>query len=93
MGRSKKYAEDTAAEGMDIKAGQDRTEQEAAGTPGIEESFKRLEEILTEMEDEEAGLEKSFELYEEGLALVKSVNAGIDRVEKRMKILGEKELT
>lgn len=65
----------------------------AAGTLGIEESFKRLEEILAEMEDEEAGLEKSFRLYEEGLALVKSVNAGMDRVEKRMKILGEEELT
>lgn len=81
----KKKTEDTAAEAMDLrKPAADAGRNELS----IEESFKRLEEILERMEDEDIGLEESFKLYEEGLLLAKNVNAGIDRVEKRMEILG-----
>ena len=81
----KKSTEDKAAEAMDLqKPAADAGRNELS----IEESFKRLEEILERMEDEDIGLEESFKLYEEGLLLAKNVNAGIDRVEKRMEILG-----
>ncbi len=53
----------------------------------IEESFARLEEILSQMEAEETGLEQSFALYEEGLKLIRQTEDGIDKVEKKIQIL------
>lgn len=81
----KKKTGNTAAEAMDL---QKPADADSKNELSIEESFKRLEEILERMEDEDIGLEESFKLYEEGLLLAKNVNAGIDRVEKRMEILG-----
>ena len=54
----------------------------------IEETFARLEEVLNKMEEGECSLEDSFRYYEEGMKLVKSCHDKIDRVEKRIQILG-----
>lgn len=55
----------------------------------LEESFDRLEEILTTLEDGEISLEDSFALYQKGMALVKSCNEKIDAVEKKILIMNE----
>ncbi len=54
----------------------------------IEETFARLEEVLKKMEEGECSLEESFRCYEEGMKLVKSCHDKIDRVEKRIQVLG-----
>ena len=72
------------------ETGEGKKKKEEA--PGIEESFRRLDELLERMEDEETPLEESFKLYEEGLKLVKNVDAQITRVEQKLRILsGEAE--
>lgn len=55
----------------------------------LEESFDRLEQILTTLEDGEISLEDSFALYQKGMALVKSCNEKIDAVEKKILIMNE----
>lgn len=55
----------------------------------LEESFDRLEKILTTLEDGEISLEDSFALYQKGMALVKSCNEKIDAVEKKILIMNE----
>lgn len=58
---------------------------------GIEENFGRLDEIIAAMEDSGVTLEQSFQLYNEGIRLIKSCNTQLDKVEKQMIVLGEKE--
>ena len=55
----------------------------------LEESFAKLEELLLVLENRETTLEESFQTYKEGMELVKSCNEKIDRVEKKMLVLGE----
>lgn len=54
----------------------------------LNEIFERLEQLLTEMEDEDS-LEQSFQLYAEGVKLIKAANDSIDKVEKQVKVLDE----
>ena len=59
----------------------------------LENSFKRLDEIIEQMEQGELSLEESFKLYKEGVVLVSSCNESIDKVEKEIKVIeddGEK---
>lgn len=65
--------------------------KEKKEAPGIEESFRMLDELLSKMEDEDTPLEEAFSLYEKGLGLVKNAGAQIDRIEHRLQILGEDE--
>ncbi len=79
-------------EALEPKSSELKEDIEAAKAPGIEESFKLLDELLSKIEDEETPLEESFKLYEEGLKLVKNVDAQITRVEQKLRILsGEAE--
>ena len=55
----------------------------------IEQTFGELEEILAKLEEGECSLEESFQYYEAGMKLVKSCHDKIDRVEKKIIILGE----
>lgn len=55
----------------------------------IEENFKELEEILTNMQKEEVTLDDAFRLYKEGLDLVKDCNEQIEKIEKNIKVIGE----
>lgn len=53
----------------------------------LEESFHKLETIITEMEDGDMTLEDSFKKYEEGMKLIKNCSDSIDRVEKKLIVL------
>lgn len=56
----------------------------------LEDNFKKLEDIIERMEHEDLSLEDSFKAYEEGMRIVLSCNEQIDKVEKQLIILNEK---
>ncbi|MBD5466897.1 MAG: exodeoxyribonuclease VII small subunit [Lachnospiraceae bacterium] len=71
---------------------QDRKQQEQDSTKrqvscSIEETFMRIDELITQLESPEIGLEDSFQAYEEGMKLLKACNEQIDRVEKKVLVL------
>lgn len=53
----------------------------------FEESLKRLEEIVSQLEQGEVPLEESIKMYEEGLALSKSCIEKLTQAELRLKKL------
>ncbi len=55
--------------------------------PTLEESFKKLEEIVNKMEQDDISLEDSFALYNDGMKVLKNCNDAIDTVEKKLIIL------
>lgn len=57
----------------------------------LEKSFEEITNIISELEKEDISLEDSFKLYQEGIKLLKSCNDSIDKVEKQLIILGEKD--
>ncbi len=59
----------------------------AAKKVTLEESFERLEEIITQLQGGDMTLEESFKKYEEGMKLIKGCNASIDKVEKKLIVL------
>lgn len=56
--------------------------------PGLEENFRRLEEIIERLE-EDIPLEEAFGVYSEGMAVLKLCSQQIDRVEKQVLKLSE----
>lgn len=56
---------------------------------GIEDNFKKLDDIVKELENSEISLEESFNLYKDGIKLIKECNDSIDKVEKELIILNE----
>ncbi len=57
----------------------------------INEAFKKLDGIIEEMNNEKITLEDSIELYEEGIKVISNIKKNIDTVEKKLKILEQKE--
>lgn len=57
----------------------------------LEQSFEKLEEIIRQLEDENISLEDSFKKYNEGIKLIKSCNQQLDKVEKQIIVLNDKE--
>lgn len=55
----------------------------------LETSFEEINEIINKLEQEDINLEDSFSLYQEGMKLLKNCNDTIDKVEKKLVILGE----
>lgn len=55
----------------------------------FEEALKRLEEIVTELEDESISLEASIELYEEGIELSKHCTETLEEAELRIEKVAE----
>lgn len=55
----------------------------------LEESFAKIEEILTKMESDQTSLEDSFALYEAGIGQIKHCNARMDEVEQKVRKLAE----
>jgi exodeoxyribonuclease VII small subunit len=55
----------------------------------LEESFEKLDQIIVGLDKTDIGLEDSFALYKEGMKLLKACNDSIDKVEKKLIILGE----
>ena len=78
-------------EALEPKSSEFKEDIEAAKAPGIEESFKLLDELLSKIEDEETPLEEAFSLYEQGLGLIKNAGAQIDRIEQKLSLLGEED--
>ncbi len=57
----------------------------------IEEGFKEIESIVSELESGELGLEESFVKYEKGLKLLKSCDDSIGKIEERLKVITKDE--
>ncbi len=55
----------------------------------IEDSFKQLDKIISEMDSDKCSIEKSIELYEKGSKILNAVDKKIDKIEKDLKILGK----
>ena len=55
----------------------------------LEEDFKKLDRLLSEMENDSIGIEEAFEKYTQGMRLVKQCNERIDQVEKKVKLLSD----
>ena len=47
----------------------------------------RLDDTVTQMENDKMTLEESYQAFSEGMKLVKMGNDAIDRVEKKIKVL------
>lgn len=60
------------------------TEQELS----VEEAFARMQELIKDMEREDATLEQAFANYEEGMRLVRLCTSKIDSVEQKVLALG-----
>lgn len=56
----------------------------------IEESFKDLDKIINQMDDEKCSIEKSLELYEKGTKILNDITKKVDKYEKDIKIIEEK---
>lgn len=82
-------AEKKREAGRPDAAEEKESRQRARKKPSIEENFKKLDEILLKMEDEDCPLEEAFKLYTEGIKLVKACSDSIDMVEKKLKIMDE----
>ena len=52
-----------------------------------ESLMKRLEEIVSEMEQEKLPLDRSLKLYEEGIGLVAKCSEELESAKRRIKIL------
>ena len=53
----------------------------------LEEIMDRLDDTVTQMENDKMTLEESYQAFSEGMKLVKMGNDAIDRVEKKIKVL------
>lgn len=60
-------------------------------TLSLEDTFKQLEDIISRLDNQEITLEESFDLYTEGMKMIKSCNSKIDKVEKKLRVIGEEE--
>ena len=63
----------------------------AAKKMTLEQSFEGIDRIIDELQRGELSLEESFKKYEEGMKLIKNCNDAIDKVEKKLIVIDEKE--
>lgn len=74
--QDKDIMNDTGSDGKDLK---------------IEDIFKRLDGMISRMEDKDTGLEESFDLYKEGVLLLKECTGRIEKMEQELTVLKNKE--
>ncbi len=55
----------------------------------IEESFKTLDKIIDQMDDEKCSIEKGLKLYEDGVKIINELSKKIDKIDKDLKVLNE----
>ena len=55
----------------------------------LEEAFDQLEQIISQLEEEEITLDQSFKIYKEGMELLKYCNDTLDTVEKKVLKINE----
>ena len=59
----------------------------------IEESFEKLDKIVSQLEDGNLSMNEAFKLYKEGVQLVNNCNNMLDKVEKQLVVLNGCEET
>lgn len=64
------------------------TAEKAELNISLEEAFTKLDSLISELEKPENSLEASFKAFEEGMQLVKYCNDSIDKVEKKVLVMG-----
>lgn len=57
----------------------------------LEQSFEKLEQIIGNLQNGDVSLEDSFKLYNEGMKLIQNCNQQLDKVEKKIVVLNQKE--
>ena len=57
----------------------------------LEQSFEKLEQIIGNLENGDVSVEDSFKLYNEGMKLIQNCNQQLDKVEKKIVVLNQKE--
>ena len=57
----------------------------------LEQSLEKLEQIIGNLENGDVSLEDSFKLYNEGMKLIQNCNQQLDKVEKKIVVLNQKE--
>ena len=53
----------------------------------LEEALRRLDQVVKELDSENADLDKALKLYEEGVRLVRVCNAKLEVAERKIKVL------
>ena len=53
----------------------------------IEESFEKLDRVVSQLEDGSLSMNEAFKLYKEGVQLVNNCNNMLDKVEKQLVVL------
>jgi exodeoxyribonuclease VII small subunit len=64
-----------------------KTSQNDCSQPNIEQSLKRLEEIVHLLEEGDLGLNEALERYEEGVKLLRQSYDLLQRAERRIELL------
>ena len=64
-----------------------KTSQNDCPQPSIEQSLKRLEEIVHHLEEGDLGLNEALERYEEGVKLLRQSYDLLQRAERRIELL------
>ena len=59
----------------------------------IEESFEKLDKIVSQLEDGSLSMNEAFKLYKEGVQLVNNCNNMLDKDEKQLVVLNGSEET
>ena len=59
----------------------------------IEESFEKLDKIVSQLEDGSLSMNEAFKLYKEGVQLVNNCNNMLDKGEKQLVVLNGSEET
>ena len=57
----------------------------------LEQSLEKLEQSIGNLENGDVSLEDSFKLYNEGMKLIQNCNQQLDKVEKKIVVLNQKE--
>ena len=55
----------------------------------LEEAFEEIDQLIEALEKPDNTLEASFQAFEKGMELVKLCNDSIDRIEKKVLVLGQ----
>lgn len=63
--------------------------KESSKELNIEESFKTLDKIIEQMDDDKCSIEKGIELYEKGVKLINDLSKRIEKIDKDLKVLNK----
>lgn len=55
----------------------------------IDDSFKTLDKIIEQMDDDKCTIEKGMELYEKGVKLVNDLSKRIEKIDKELKVINK----